>query len=176
MKASTRIEYARRRLQAVAALPAEPPEQLLDELRRCLAVEVENLLTNYDNQSASALLIKRFVAMQRDELPVSDFAIIEFKRSVNQLPMMTNPKAFIERVASAVHPLIVYQLGWSKVIEDVPLQAWYSEQLGEIIISGVGHCTRLSGEKVAEPGTLRAATKSELLAQGLYVFHAAHLD
>lgn len=162
----------------MAALPTEPPEQLLDELLRCLAVEVENLLANYDNQSARALAIKAFVAMQPDELPVSDFAIIEFKRSVNLLPVMTNPKAFIERVASAIDPLMFYQLGWSDVIEDVRLEALYSEQLGEIIISDVGHCTRLNGEKVvAEPGTLRAATKSELLAQGLYVFHtAAHLD
>lgn len=157
----------------MAAVPTEPPEQLLDELQRCLAVEVENLLATYDNQSASALLIKRFVAMHRDELPVSDFAIIEFKRSVKLLPVMTNPKAFIEYVASAVHPLMFYQLGWSEVVEDMRLEACYSGQLGEIIISGVGHCTRLNGEKVAEPGPLRAATKAELLAQGLYVFHTA---
>jgi hypothetical protein len=173
MKASTRINLLHQRLQAIAARPDEPVDRLLRELQSCLTTEAQNLLDNYGAGAGSVRPIHWLTTTPPEEIPVSDYAVDEFRRSLANWRPTANPHEALAQVTNAVTGLVVYQTGWSAQVEDQPLEALFDEQSGEVVIEDLSGCYRLNGEICLNPGPLRPATKSELLARGLYTYHSA---
>ena len=166
MKASTRIRVAMDHLLSIVTLPSEQNEKFLHELKHCIAVEVQNIVENYSKDQLAS--IYWFNATLQEQLPVSTFSIAECRRCIERIQVTSNPHKFLEAVNKALHWLVVYQIGWSEVIEDQRLEVYYSEQEAEIIVSDVNNCYRLNGEVVESPISVRPATKAELVAQDLY--------
>ncbi|TGE26370.1 hypothetical protein [Hymenobacter metallicola] len=186
MQINARIRQAISCLQAVGAMGIDPPESFLIELKGCTANHVQSIIDHYSQNGLRpehTTFIWLFQKVQTADLPVSAFALVECRRKINELITVWKASAelpwhadrdlhsFIKYINDALYQLVVYKVGWSEEIQLEPLEAWYSELEGKVVISDVHQCRHITGEAYTGSATLRPATKSELIAAKLYDYY-----
>ncbi|UOQ54426.1 hypothetical protein [Hymenobacter cellulosivorans] len=186
MQISSRIQQAIVCLQTVGSITTDQPETFLTELKSCIRNHVQGILDHYSQnrlQPEHTTFIRLFQEAQTADLPVSAYALAECKRKINELVMVWTASAellwhagrdlhtFIKCVNDALYELVVYKVGWSEEIQLEPLEAWYSEPEGEVVISDVHQCRRVNGDTYMGSATLRPATKTEVIAAKLYDYY-----